>query len=116
MTTKVGSIITNHTSSIGAQLFCRHSNRIFRCYCGKFSLSYKTAGTSPDNFKESYTIITHYAYQMGYTDTKKSNLSDCDKYCGKMGVFMYRQIRKRKAPKALIIQCFRGSCSSYSVE
>lgn len=42
------------------------------------TISYTTTGASPDIFEESYTLITQYAHQMGYTNTKKSNLSDCD--------------------------------------
>jgi hypothetical protein len=42
------------------------------------TLSYTTTGSSSDTFEETYTMITRYAHQMGYTTTKKSNLSDCD--------------------------------------
>lgn len=42
------------------------------------TISYTTAGTSPDAFEEAYILIAQYAHQMGYTNTKKNNLSHCD--------------------------------------
>ena len=43
-----------------------------------FKISYTSTGSSPDNYKENYSIITQYAHQMGYTSTKKNNISDSD--------------------------------------
>ena len=42
------------------------------------TISYSTIDAIPREYNESYVMITQYAHQMGYTDTKRSNLSDGD--------------------------------------
>jgi len=40
------------------------------------NLSYSSIETNPRKFSESYMLVTQYAHQMGYTDSKESNLLD----------------------------------------
>ena len=40
------------------------------------TISYTTTGIPSDTYEETYTLITQYAHQMGYTNTKRTNQSD----------------------------------------